>query len=250
MPFKKYSRYTFGLASIILAGVLVCAHFLIFYETNENSLVESPSAPTVSLPDQEQPQAQMPQKILVQNNVLTRKTRLGSKRGLYLTSIFYQGNQVAARQKESGGTAYDREGQIPDGEITFENSADKTFGVEHYENGERHGEYKEYFTTGQLKKEAQYVGGELTQKKEYYPEGILKKEEDYADALRVEGRSQAGVGKIYNKNGQLVYEWRFTVVDQGGFNRSYGEDGQTIEENLFDAEGNVKEKQNEISTLE
>lgn len=250
MPLKKYSRYTFSLVIIILLGILVCAHFLVLYETNENFLVELPPASMVPLPAQEQPQVQTSQKTLVENNDLIRKTRIGSKRGLYLTSIFYRGSEVAARQKEAGGTAYDREGQIPDGEIAFENSANKTFGVEHYENGKRHGEYKEYSATGQLKKEAQYVYGELIRRKEYYPDGTLKKEEDYTDALRIEDRSQTGVGKVYDRGGQLVYEWRFTSADQGGFNRRYGQDGQVIEENLFDAEGNSKEKPNEISTLE
>lgn len=191
------------------------------------------------------PIEEVSRKALLDQAPVTRRTRLGSKRGLYLTSIFYEGDREIARQKESGGKVYDRTGSIPDGEIVFDNLVQKTFGVEHYKGGERHGDYEEYFSNGRLKIQAGYRIGELLKKRVYFEDGALRREEDYTDALWVEGRRETGVGKIYAPSGRLVFEWQFTSAGQGGFKRTYDFNGEIVEEEYFDAQGNVVGKETE-----
>lgn len=170
---------------------------------------------------------------------IIRKIQMDPSREYY-ESVFFSGDQEMARFKNLGEKVYDVSGKIPDGVVKFENITDNTSGTESYIDGKRDGLYQERYSDGQMKREAEYRRGDLVSSKEYFVDGILRMEEDLSDALMIIGESQVkeiGVGKVYSRKGELIYEWHFTNKEQGGYNRSYNRDGELVAENIFDRNG-------------
>jgi len=87
--------------------------------------------------------------------------------------------------------------------------------------------------------ESEYDQGRLLTYKEYYSDGKLRLEANYEDANEDVKGQEVGQGKIYFSNGALKYEWRFTSSDAVGFKRAYTEDGQIRFEAYYDKEGNI-----------
>lgn len=157
----------------------------------------------------------------------------------YEESAFFIGDQEIARFKSSGNKVFDMTGKIPDGVVKFNNQTEETYGEENYVNNKRNGKYREYYVSNnQLRKEAYYLDGELKSLTEYFIDGKKRMEFDYNDALFTVTAVENGVGKVYNRNGSLKYEWSLTNRQRGGFNRSYNIAGELVAENTFDEFGN------------
>ncbi len=168
---------------------------------------------------------------------------LDANRTYSVNTISVDGQQVA-QFKSTDDKIFDITGHIPEGKIKFTNQTDKTYGEERFRNDKRYGEYKEYYETGQLKLEKVYESGEAKVVKQYYIDGILRMEEDFTDTLRGVDNKEVGAGKVYYRNGTLMYEWRLTNKDKGGYNKSYNKDGGLVAVNYFDEQGNRVENKN------
>ncbi|MBU0468805.1 MAG: hypothetical protein KKD07_01600 [Candidatus Omnitrophica bacterium] len=172
-----------------------------------------------------------------------RTTRLEPNRQFFI-NIVYSGEEEIAQFKSKDLEMFDFEGTIPNLKIEFKNVADNTHGMEEWRNNKRDGLLQEYYDNGQLKLEIYYVSGFVRQYKEYFYDGILRKEVDYKDALKSIKNEEVGVGKIYGPKGSLMYEWNLTYDKHGGYNRSYGSNGELLIENIFDDNGKIIETSN------
>ena len=171
------------------------------------------------------------------NREVIRKTHLDPSRK-FSQSIVYADDQEVARFKASGqGVVYDFEGDIPEGEVKFFNSTQKTYGKEKYRNNKRHGIAVTYFETGQLYRKAYYRRGRLLQQEEYYIDGTLRMEQDYEDARHYEDDNEVGIGKVYSRDGTIKYEWHLTRTDEIGFKKSYNSKGELILAIYYDTNG-------------
>ncbi len=160
----------------------------------------------------------------------------------YIESVFYLGNQEIAREKTSVKGIYDQTGEIPNGKVTFSDEGNKTYGEEYYQSGKKDGEAKTFYENGQLKTEAYYKDGVLQTTKEYYNDGHLRFEGDYTDARDSKDYKEAGIGKLYFKDGKLKYEWHFTQTDKVGFRKAYNQNGELVYEAYYDEDGKLIEE--------
>jgi len=166
-----------------------------------------------------------------------RKTRLAPER-TFEWSIFYQGGEEIARQKESKkGMVYDQTGEIPDGKVKFINETSRTYGVEYYRSNVRHGPAQTNYNDGQKKSETTYQYGRLLAFKEFFYDGTLKMEVDYSDARDFMDDRDAGDGKMYDRSGSLKYEWHMVNSDPKGYYRSYNRQGELTGALYFDEFG-------------
>ena len=159
----------------------------------------------------------------------------------YALSILYIDNKQIGRFKSNDDAIYDQEGDIPDGKVKFLNFTNNTYGIEYFRNKQRHGWYREYYSSGQMKREAKFVKGKKLLNKVYYIDGIMRKEEDLYDPLRFVTDSEVGSGKIYYRDGVLMYEWHLTNSSRGGYKKSYNTDGKLVEAKYYDANGDLVE---------
>lgn len=155
----------------------------------------------------------------------------------YSESVFFIKGVEIARYKTAKEKIYDLSGTIPDGEVRFVNFTTNTRGTEHYRDNQRHGDYEEYYAEGPLKRIATYSKGKLKTVKDYFIDGKVRMEQDLQDAMYITDNDEVGIGKIYYRNGNLMYEWSLTNAGQGGFNKSYDRDGGLVEANYFDSNG-------------
>lgn len=174
---------------------------------------------------------------------VTRKVHLDPGRQ-FAISIFYADGEEIARYKSHQDTIYDFEGHIPDGKVAFYNVSDQTSGVEYYRDGKRHGEYLEYYDNINLKCQAEYSQGKVNTRQEYYSDGILRMEEDYTDPMLYVDDPEKGSGKVYFRNGTLMYEWHLTSQDENRYKKSYNRDGVLVEIKTYDEYGVLTEKKN------
>lgn len=172
---------------------------------------------------------------------LTKIIRLDPNRRFY-TARFFCENQELLTCKISDDRVYDCTGAIPDGHIKFINETDQTYGEQYYYNNLRDGQRLEYYSNGQLKSESQYMMGALQMIREYFNDGIIKMEKDLTEALWLpsfEDNVETGIGKVYYRDGTVMYEWRLTMKDQGGYKKSYDQEGQIVSMRRFNERGEL-----------
>ena len=167
-----------------------------------------------------------------------RKSKLDPSRE-FSESVFFAGETEIARFKNKGEDVYDYTGKIPDGKVKFEDDTQKTSGEEYYQDGKRHGPYKEYYPTGEIWREAYYYNGKLMRNKEYFIDGKLRMEADYEDVLVSTESKNIGKGKTYYRSGVLMYEWNLTNTDPNHMTKSYNIKGELVETKYFDAVGKL-----------
>ena len=224
---------------VVLVTVVVMANRWLEKETGK-IVSDSVEAPVVS---QKAPTEQKKPKIKRTGEVI-RKTRFSPDRK-YKINVFYQGGGEIARYKTSRGKVYDQSGEIPDGKVKFMNKFDKTYGVEYYRNGKRHGPAKLYYSNGQLRKEYDYYYEKLMTCTEYFHDGTVRMEEDYTNARDSRSEKEVGIGKVYSQDGTLKYEWFMTVTEPIGYKKSYNSRGDLVAEFYFDEFGQPIEKEEE-----
>lgn len=114
---------------------------------------------------------------LINEGKIVRRIRAGDRNITFMYSIIYHGNVQIAEFKEAAGKVYDFSGEIPDGEIEFENTTYGTYGTENYRNNKRDGMYFEYFKeNNKVRIKARYYDGKILSSTEYDFEGTLMKE--------------------------------------------------------------------------
>lgn len=179
-----------------------------------------------------------------QNNCLTghliRKSQLHPNREFTENIIFCDTEEIA-RFNSQEEKIYDMEGEIPDGVIKFFDESKKLHGEENFWRGKRHGEYKEFYETGEVRRNAQYFYGKMMSNKVYFIDGTLRMEQDFSDALDIANEPEVGVGKIYYRQGGLMYEWNLTRQLKGGYKKSYNVDGKLAEEKRYNELGELIE---------
>ncbi|MCB9747461.1 MAG: hypothetical protein H6755_03540 [Candidatus Omnitrophica bacterium] len=177
---------------------------------------------------------------------VVRKTRFDPSRDFEENILFDEDIEIA-RFKSVEDKIYDLEGEIPDGKIKFFNESKNTYGEEEYWGGKRHGFYREYYGTGELKKETEYKYGQKWINKEYFIDGKMRLEEYLDDALFFANTKEVGVGKVYYRSGVLMYEWNITNKGKERYNKSYNIDGKVMSIKYFDENGQlIKEIKPEI----
>lgn len=237
MPSTK--NYVFiGLALVLLAAI--------FY-ANQALLKElGPAAPAPAVTSPESPQDASPteEKKAKKKYIQTYTERVLLDPGRrYSNHIIYGDDQEVARFKTSDGQIFDLKGRIPDGRISFVNETTGTYGTEHFQDGRRHGAYKEYLENGKLYKDIWYASGKAVIIKEYYDNNQLRMEADLTDALWDVNDPELGTGRIYTKQGILKYEWHMTNKDESRFKKSYNSRGDLVEVRFFDRLGNQLRKE-------
>ena len=225
----------------LMWGGIIALFFIVMIIINQ-WMSRQANTPDVQkhLTSQSRPVDQVPSHVVQQpvyENVV-RKTWFDPNREFY-ESAFFAGDEEIAHFKSLGEDIYDVTGKIPDGKITFTNITESTYGDEHYRDGKRNGTYREYYKNEQLKREAYYFDGTLVTNKEYFFDGTLRMEQDFSDAMSITENREVGVGKIYYRNGKIMYEYHLTNKSQGGFNRSYDRNGVIVAENSFDQNGDL-----------
>ncbi len=169
--------------------------------------------------------------------IVIRKDRLSPGRD-YLESIFYlKNNQELARQRIINDKVVESSGEVPEGRVDFANESNNTYGTEYYQQGKKNGPSLTYFSDGRLNIEAYYQLGRLLRKKEYYRDGVIRLEVDYEDARGYSNDKETGIGRVFNKDGTLKYEWNLTNSEKIGFKKSYNQDGTLRAAFYFDEYG-------------
>jgi len=187
-----------------------------------------------------------PEQTNIHNQIkgVVRKMRLEPNRKFY-ESIFFAEGQEIARYKSEGEvfeTIYDLQGTIPDGKVDFVNESRGTYGQERYKDGKRHGMYEEFYREGGKRKEIVYYQGNVNEIREYFIDGQVRMRVDYYDAVEVPGEKEVGRGKIYFRDGSLMYEWNLTNTDENRYKKSYNIKGDLVEVKTYDRQGQLIQK--------
>lgn len=226
MP-KENQKFLITLFSIIFLLLFVIIFAINRYMTGELGKIEDQSSPIV------QPLNIQPANLIKKKIPVTEKIYMDPNR-VYTVSVFFQEGKEIARYKTINHEIVDQQGIIPDGDVKFENSSRRSYGTEHYSDNQRHGIFKEYFTEGQIRREAKYVEGKIWWNKEYFIDGTLRMEEYYEDSLISSISKETGHGKIYFRDGRLMYEWNLTNRDENRYKRSYNREGKLVAETYYD----------------
>jgi len=173
---------------------------------------------------------------------ITRKT-IVVRGNDFVEHWFYDGEEVLAKQRVGNQGVIDTEGDIPDGRIKFTDTYKNTYGEEYYEDGRREGSSTTYYQDGKIKEKAVYERGRMVSSTEYYADGSKRFELDTSDARQLEGDNEAGIGKLYWRNGKLKYEWYMTRRDPIGYKKSYNIDGELRAALYFDENNDPIQKE-------
>lgn len=174
---------------------------------------------------------------------VTIRTQLDPSRQFILKRFYYKDQEIASVQLVNDQVVK-KEGIIPDGRMSFVDLTEKTDGYEEYLNGERYGEAVENYDNGRKKREAVYAHNKLVNEKVYYYDGILRMEKNLEDAMWITNNSEVGEGKVYYRDGKLMYEWKLTNRDQGGYNKSYNKEGKLVNVRYLDETGEIIKEEN------
>lgn len=233
---RKSSAFAAGVAFIFLVFCVIWINDWIEkeFKGNRGSILKFEEAQTKKIVQQNK---------VLRSNVLpegevTRRANLDPNRGYWENVFFIKGEEIA-RFKNVEENIFDMKGAIPDGVVRFENVTAKTYGEEYYQEGKRHGLYREYYEKGELKREAVYGQGKLLMNKEYFIDGKLRMDEDFHDALMFVKNKEIGTGKVYYRNGVMMHEWHLTNMDENRYDKSYNIAGEMVEMNLYDREGKI-----------
>ncbi|MCK5580841.1 MAG: hypothetical protein KAJ18_06165 [Candidatus Omnitrophica bacterium] len=172
---------------------------------------------------------------------ILRKTHV--ERGCdLLVDVYYSGGKEIARQARDANGVIEKKGKILNGRVEFTDEYSKTSGEEYYRKGKKHGLSQTFYENGKIKEKALYEFGRLIWREENYQDGTLRLKVDYSDARAKEGNAEAGIGKLYYKNGNMKYEWHCTYTSELGFRKTYNQKGQLMYEEYFNEDGVVVEK--------
>ncbi|MCA9403279.1 MAG: hypothetical protein KC897_05810 [Candidatus Omnitrophica bacterium] len=155
--------------------------------------------------------------------------------------IYNDGELVAQFSTIKGDEIENLKGVLPEGQIGFINETKETYGQERYRKGKRHGEYAEYYSNGVLYRRAKFYEGKLMENEIFYFDGTPRRIEDFKDALRFVDDPEVGYGRIYYRDGSLMYEWKLTNLLKGGYKKSYNKEGRLVEEKVYDNMGDLVE---------
>ena len=205
-------------------------------------MISQEEKPQEAVQEQKASEQPQPVKMVRVSGELTRRMYMDPNRAFFMNIIFTDGKETA-RFKSNGEKIFDVEGTIPDGRMKFKNITDGTYGIENFDGGKREGLYKEYFPSGQLRFEKNYFYGKILNLKEFYVSGPLRMETDYSDALWLSDEDEVGDGKIFFKDGILMYEWHLTAQDPNRYKKMYNYRGDLVEIHYFDANGKLVNKQ-------
>lgn len=172
---------------------------------------------------------------------ITRQSILEPNRQYY-ENVYYANGEEIARNKSDGKKVFDIVGTIPDGPVKFKDFTEKTHGTEYYKNGKRHGELVEYYNEGPLKGQATYAAGKVQTSKDYFFDGTLRMELDLRDGMPFSDSMDKGSGKMYHRNGKLMYEWHLTNSDENRYTKAYDVEGNLTQLEIYDAFGKLLER--------
>ena len=174
---------------------------------------------------------------------LVRRSRIHPNR-LYFEDVFFKGDKEMLRCKSADDKFYDCTGEIPDGKYKFFNETTGAHGEEFFDRGKRHGTYKEFYPQGELQRQITYLFGNKREVKEFFIDGIVKMEINLSDAAWFDVRGETGVGKVYYREGTLMYEWRHTSVGEG-YKKSYNKDGSLRTVEYYDGAGKLIKRESQ-----
>jgi len=221
---------------LVIAGAMAAWNQVLLKElTGAGRETPQVTAPPVEIPPA-QPDARPTGEVF-------RMARMDPSR-TFEQSILYVGDKEIARFKSRNDEIYDVEGQIPDGRVEFVNETKQTYGEEHYYNGVRDGAYREYYSKGNIHKEIEYFHGRMMAYSEYFFDGQLRMEADYSDALLFGEDREVGVGRIYHRNGAIMYEWSLTNSAERGVKKAYNFKGELEQVWYYDHNGKLTESIN------
>ncbi|MDD3375171.1 MAG: hypothetical protein PHY73_05560 [Candidatus Omnitrophica bacterium] len=229
--------------NILFFGVIVALFFILSAVINNS--IDSTEKAVVNIPKDVPILAEVVPKKAKKKILgkITRVSRLNPNRTYYDTTFFEDGEPFA-ECKSIDHKVYDCTDKIPDGFVEFIDETKKTSGKEYYRDGKKDQLYQEYYSSGQLRKESEYFLGTMKKNKEYFSDGIMSKQEDFEDALWIpENKNQeTGSGKVYFRDGSLMYEWHLTNQSQGGYTKSYDRNGRLVAVSYFDQDGDLIEE--------
>ncbi len=171
---------------------------------------------------------------------ITKTLRLNPNR-TYYDVVFLEDGEAFSQCKSVDRKIYDCTQDIPNGPVEFINKTKNTHGKEYYRDNKLDQSYREYYLDGQMRRESEYFLGALIKNKEYFSDGIVSKQEDFEDALWIPDskNTEIGVGKVYFRDGSLMYEWSLTSQGKGGYAKSYDRNGRMVAAKYFDENGKL-----------
>lgn len=172
---------------------------------------------------------------------IIRKILMNPNRTHSESRIYNDGELVAQFSTKRGDEIERLKGALPEGEVSFINETRETYGRERYHKGKRHGAYLEYYSNGALFRRAKFYKGKLMENEIFYFDGTPRRTEDFKDALRFVDDPEVGFGRIFYRDGGLMYEWKLTNLLKGGYKKSYNKEGKLVEEKIYDNMGDLVE---------
>ncbi len=172
----------------------------------------------------------------------TRRTMIDPSRKFMRNVILANGKEVGFF-KSDGDKIFDVSGFIPEGRVEFADDYAGTLGEENFKDGQRQGDYLEYYSDRKIRRKKIYHRGKLKYVEEYFSNGQLRMSIDYQDALIGSEQKESGAGKIFNNEGQLLYEWSLTIHGAERYKKFYNTAGQLVEYLRYDSTGRLLEHQ-------
>jgi len=229
---EKSSRNNLWFFILTTVAVIIVINLWILNKLNTTQFLK-PLSTTA-----EKKTAQPAEKRIPIERKVIRKEHLDPSR-TYSTNIFYIEGQEIGRFKSAGEKIYDVAGTIPEGQVEFINLTKNTHGLEFFRKGKRHRDYREYYENGNIRMHKVYFYGKLMKLNEYFIDGQLRMEANYEDALLFTDSVEVGVGKIYFRDGTMMYEWNITNANPTKYTRAYNIKGQPVETKYFDQDGKL-----------
>lgn len=172
---------------------------------------------------------------------VVRKVLMNPNRTYAESRIYVKDEMVAQFNTINGDEIVDLRGVLPEGNVNFVNETKETYGEERFHKGKRHGLYKEYYSNGILYRQAKFHKGKLMKNAIYYFDETPRRIEDFTDALRFVDEREIGFGRIYYRDGTIMYEWKLTNLLKGGYKKSFNQKGVLVEEKVYDNAGDLVE---------
>ena len=208
----------------IIVFVLIIIGLVLINNWLQKAADEIVSKPEEILVIEPLPEKKKPVKVIKKTEEVFRKIWPSPDR-TYRINIYYQDGVEIARNTEKNGEFYDQTGEIPDGKVKFINETNETYGVEYYLDQKLNGSSRMFYKDGVLMSESLYQFGKLMTRAKYYYDGTVRREEDYTNARGNLNGPETGIGKVYSRDGMIMYEWHFTVTEPIGFRKRYDSRG-------------------------
>lgn len=231
-------KVSFTVIIVVVLGVLIFAQKWV--ETTMNKLMERAIVYPKIRKMEEQNRRNLSR---IYKGKVVRKILMNPNRTHSESRIYNDGELVAQFSSIRGDDVEKLKGKLPEGRIGFVNETKETYGEERWQKGKRHGEYIEYYSNGVIYRQAKFYKGRLMENEIFYFDGTPRRVEDFKDALRFVDDPEVGYGRIYYRDGKLMYEWKLTNLLKGGYKRSYNKEGRLVEEKIYDNMGDLVEVQ-------